>query len=54
MHLARGQTTEADAVQMADIQNLIDNLEQNWGSLVNEVLSMESKQWGDQAPPIQD
>ena len=54
VHLARGQTTEADAVQMADIQNLIDNLEQNWGSLVNEVLSMESKQWGDQAPPIQD
>ena len=52
VHLARGQTTEADAVQMTDIKNLIESLELNWGSLVNETMSMESKQWGDTSPQL--
>ena len=50
VHLARGQTTGSDAVQMDEIKHLIQNLEQNWGSLVNETLSMESKKWGELGP----
>ena len=52
VHLARGQTSESDAVEMNAIQNFIENLEQNWGSLVNETLSMESKKWGESGPPL--
>jgi hypothetical protein len=38
---------------MTEIQRLIDGLEQNWGSLVNEVLNMESKKWSEQGPDLQ-
>jgi hypothetical protein len=52
VHLARGQTTHKDQIDMDEIQKIIESLEDNWGGLVNEVMMLESKDWTQGGPGL--
>ncbi len=51
VHLARGQTPAAAHVEMEEIRRVIERLEGDWGCLVNEYLTHESKGWWDNEEP---
>ena len=50
VHLARGQTPRASSVSMDEIKRVVERLEGDWGCLVNEYLTHESKDWGNEEP----
>ncbi|MCA9796716.1 MAG: hypothetical protein AB7S38_08690 [Vulcanimicrobiota bacterium] len=52
IHLARGQTPGQGHVEMDEIRRIIERLEGDWGCLVNEYLTHESKNWGSEEPGL--
>jgi len=52
VHLARGQTSHKEQIDMKEIQRVVESLESSWGGLVNELLTLESKDWSQGGPGL--
>ncbi len=52
VHLARGETPSRDTVEMDEIRRAIERLEGDWGCLVNEYLTHQSREWGKDEPGL--
>ncbi|MBI3929469.1 MAG: hypothetical protein HY319_28245 [Armatimonadetes bacterium] len=52
VHIARGQTPASAHVDMDTISTMVERLEGDWGSLVNEYLTHESRGWDAEEPGL--
>lgn len=52
VHFARGQTPGEAAVGMDEIRRIVERLEGDWGCVLNEYLTHESKDWGSEEPGL--
>lgn len=53
VHLARAQDVKDRSFELTRLSEFINSLEQNWSGLVNESLTVESKDWSQGGPDIQ-
>lgn len=52
VHLARAQTLGASAVELEELKRMMERLEGDWGSLVNEYMTHESRRWSNEEPGL--